>query len=55
LILYIGAETGIASDTVEYGSYVEVAKKLGGLVVAAEHRFYGYSLPNDTNLFLLII
>ncbi len=49
VILYVGAEMGLAQGAVEYGSYVQVAQKLGGIVVAAEHRFYGYSVPNGEN------
>jgi thymus-specific serine protease len=49
VVLYVGAETVLDKDIVEYGSYVQVAKLLGGIVVAAEHRFYGYSVPNGEN------
>ncbi|KAL4234124.1 Thymus-specific serine protease [Mactra antiquata] len=47
VFLYIGGEGTLSSKYIAEGEIVDLAKKQGALIVAAEHRFYGASLNDD--------
>ncbi|XP_032834667.2 thymus-specific serine protease-like [Petromyzon marinus] len=43
VFLFIGGEVPLSKYNVLVGSHVELAERMGAMVVAAEHRFYGQS------------
>uniref|UniRef100_A0A8W8I0N9 Thymus-specific serine protease n=1 Tax=Magallana gigas TaxID=29159 RepID=A0A8W8I0N9_MAGGI len=51
IFLFIGGEGALSNRTAYSGHHVEMAKRFGAMVVAAEHRFYGSNI-NDNGLHL---
>lgn len=51
IFLFIGGEGALPNRSAYSGHHVEMAKRYGAMVVAAEHRFYGSSI-NDNGLHL---
>lgn len=49
VFLYISGEGKLEDNKAQAGHHVEMAKRYGALVIAAEHRFYGESI-NDNGL-----
>ncbi|XP_062571736.1 thymus-specific serine protease-like [Saccostrea cucullata] len=47
IFLFIGGEGALSNRSAYAGHHVEMAKFFGAMVVAAEHRFYGYSINDD--------
>ncbi|KAA6398939.1 MAG: putative Thymus-specific serine protease [Streblomastix strix] len=48
MLFVLGGKGGIAPDLVDKGHVVELAQKIGAVIVGLEHRFYGQSRPYDT-------
>lgn len=44
-LVYIGGEGPLEHGSIEYGSYMELAKKLNAAFFGLEHRFFGKSRP----------
>ncbi|KAH0631521.1 hypothetical protein JD844_005874, partial [Phrynosoma platyrhinos] len=47
VFLYIGGEGALSEFTIAMGHHVNLAYQYGALLVALEHRFYGFSLNPD--------
>ncbi|XP_067306163.1 thymus-specific serine protease [Pseudorasbora parva] len=47
VFLYIGGEGPLSRFSVLFGHHVEMAERLGALLVSLEHRFYGQSINPD--------